>query len=145
MSDFKLDIDYPYEIPAPEMLLERPTKVPYRNSNIKYLHYGELIQQMIEKAILLEDEEEKKQLTFLIANHMKKSLYVVNKDSAVDDRVFKDIVRLSKGKLQVDSRVRLPEIKESQQNRPMNVNNGPRPSNSNNKKRMPSKRTYDKK
>ena len=113
-DDFKLDIDYPYEVPAPEKLSERPEKIPYQNGKMSYMHYGQLIEQMIVKAIAMEDAEEKKRLVFLIATHMKKSLYNWNKDFALDERVFRDIERLSKGQLKVDAdEVKLPEIKDN--------------------------------
>ncbi len=115
MADFKLDIDFPYELPEPEILYRRPEKVPYRNSRIRFMHYGQLVQEMIEKAIEIEDEEERKQLVLLIANHMKKSLFLWNKDSATDDRIINDIDRLSKGKLAVDENLKIPDFKETQQ------------------------------
>lgn len=133
MSDFKLDIDYPYEIPAPEKLMERPEKVPYQSNKMTFAHYGELIEEMIVKAINMENPEEKKRLIFLIASHMKKSLHSWNRDSAVDERVFRDIERLSKGQLKIDaSEYKLPEIKDNFQAR---SHNNPRHTNNNNKKR----------
>ncbi len=133
MSDFKLDIETPYPMPEVETLNARPEKVPYKNSKISYLHYGELVELMIAKAIELEDEEQKKHLIILIASHMKKSLSQWNKDSVTDDKIFSDLTRLSGGKLTVDENVKLPEIKENYQNR-----------NRSNKKRNP-KRSNDKK
>ena len=40
MADFKLDIDYPYEIVKKEDLYSRPPRIPYNNSRIRYRHYG---------------------------------------------------------------------------------------------------------
>ena len=40
MSDFKLDIDYPYEIIRKENLYTRPEKIPYRLTPIRYRNYG---------------------------------------------------------------------------------------------------------
>ena len=40
MSDFKLDIDYPYNPPTPDILTGKPKRVPYPVNNIKYRHYG---------------------------------------------------------------------------------------------------------
>jgi len=131
MADFKLDIDFPYELPEQEKLYRRPEKVPYRNSGIKFMHYGQLIQEMIGKAIDIEDEEERNQLIALIANHMKKSLFLWNKDNATDDRIINDIHRLSKGKLKVDENLKIPDFKDTQHR-------------SRQKKRMP-KRAGDKK
>lgn len=114
MADFKLDIDFPYDLPEPEKLNQRPEKVPYQDTIINYKHYGQLVQQMIQKAIDIESEEERNQLILLIANHMKKSLFLWNKDSATDDRIINDIKRLSKGKLAVDENLKIPDFKENQ-------------------------------
>ncbi len=117
MADFKLDIDYPYELLEKETLTKRPDKIPYKNSRISYKHYGELVEKMIEQAVLLEDETERKHLSVLIANHMKKSLFIWNKDSVTDERIFDDLKRLSKGMLEVEEGTKLAEFKEQQQNR----------------------------
>jgi len=126
MADFKLDIDYPYELPEPESLNAKPEKVPYKNSRISYMHYGELIQEMISKAIEMEDEDQKKQLILLIAGHMKKSLSYWNKDSVTDDRIFNDLSKLSKGQLTVSEDTKLPEIRENFQNKTRNKKRTPK-------------------
>lgn len=113
MSDFKLDIDYPYELPEPSILTRKPEKMPYKSDTMRYKHYGTLIEQLIDKAVEMEEVKEKNQLIVLIANHMKKSLMVWNKDAATDDRIFADIVALSKGRLTIEEGVRIPEYNEN--------------------------------
>ena len=49
MSDFKLDIDYPYEIIKKENLHTVPESVPYQASPIKYRHYGKNYGRDVEK------------------------------------------------------------------------------------------------
>lgn len=113
MSDFKLDIDFPYEVPVRENLYTKPEKVPYRENKIRFRHYGTLIDELIKKAIELEDESEKKQLTMLIAAHMKKSLYQWNRDSVTDERIFHDIKKMSQGKLEIEEGAVIPEYKDN--------------------------------
>ncbi len=113
MSDFKLDIDYPYEILEPSLLYRKPEKMPYQNSKMKFMHYGRMVEQLIEKAILLEDEAERQQLISLIANHMKKSLMIWNKDTATDERIFKDIRNLSGGRLNIEEGFKIAEFNEN--------------------------------
>ena len=48
MADFKLDIDYPYEIVKKEDLYSRPPRIPYNNSRIRYRHYGKTLEKMIQ-------------------------------------------------------------------------------------------------
>jgi hypothetical protein len=112
MSDFKLDIDSPYEAPTKEKLMEKPDQLPYNNQRIRYRHYGKTVEALIAKAIEIEDEKEKNALVLMIANHMKKSFINWNKDSVPDDKIFQDIVELSKGKIQISEDMKLRESKE---------------------------------
>ena len=88
MADFKLDIDYPYEIVKKEDLYSRPPRIPYNNSRIRYRHYGKTLEKMIQKATEFEPGVEKDQLIKLLATQMKKSFLTWNKES-VDDRKMK--------------------------------------------------------
>lgn len=116
LADFKLDIDFPYELPEPATFNTKPAKVPYKTKRIRFMHYGKVIEEIIEKAIAHEDETEKKQLIQLIANHMKKSLVMYNKDSATDDRVRSDIKLMSGGQLIIDENMRIADFKDNSGN-----------------------------
>jgi hypothetical protein len=100
MSDFKLDIDYPYNPPTPDILTEKPSIVPYAHNNIRYKHYGYIMESLIKKTTEFEGEE-KEFLVELLANHMKKSYLAWNKDGVDDDKIFQDLKELSKGKLDI--------------------------------------------
>jgi len=110
MADFKLDIDYPYEPPSPDILTEKPNNVPYAQFPIKYRHYGLIMEKMIEKASEFEGEE-KEILTQQLANQMKKSYLVWNKGAVEDEKIFLDMEELSDGKLKIDSSLQLTETK----------------------------------
>jgi hypothetical protein len=114
MSDFKLDIDYPYEVIRKENLHQRPEPIPYSSpKQIRYMHYGKILQLLINKAMKMEDGEEKKQLVQMIANHMKKCFVNFNKDGIDDRKIFDDIRELTKGKIDIlDNSVQLVEIKD---------------------------------
>ena len=113
MSDFKLDIDYPYEIPQPSSFNQPPQRVPYQNKRIHFMQYGRLVEELIDKAIDHENQEERRQLIQLIVNHMKKSLATYNRDNATDERVFDDLKLLSGGRLSAEPQMKLPEIREN--------------------------------
>lgn len=100
MSDFKLDIDYPYNPPTPDILTEKPNRVSYSDNNIRYKHYGFIMESLIKKTSELEGEE-KDVLIELLANHMKKSYVAWNKDGVDDEKIFQDLKELSKGKLNI--------------------------------------------
>jgi len=110
MSDFKLDIDYPYDPPTPDILTERPNRVPYSDNKIKYRHYGYTMQLLIKKASEMEGEEKEIMLE-LLANHMKKSYLQWNKDAVEDDKILQDLVEMSKGKLVARENLQLTDTK----------------------------------
>ena len=98
MADFKLDIDYPYEIVKKEDLYSR-------NSRIRYRHYGKTLEKMIQKATEFEPGVEKDQLIKLLATQMKKSFLTWNKESVDDRKIFKDLDELSEGQIILDEEV----------------------------------------
>jgi hypothetical protein len=113
MSDFKLDIDYPYELIKKEDLYSKPPRIRYSNSRFRFRHYGKIIEQMISQANEVEPGEEKNYLVFLIANQMKRSYLVWNKESVEDNKIFLDLKELSGGRIQLDeSMLKLVEIRD---------------------------------
>ncbi len=110
MADFKLDIDYPYDPPSKEILTEKPKRVPYLQSNLKYRYYGKTIELMIKKAMEYEDGPEKDILIYQIANHMKKSYLTWNKDSVDDTLILEDLANMSRGLLKVNG-IELADVK----------------------------------
>ena len=126
MSDFKLDIDYPYEIVKKDNLHTKPDSIPYPKTNIRYRHYGRTLEKLIKKATDFPEGEERKQLIQLIANHMKKSFMAWNKDVVDDKKIFDDIKDYSRGAIQLsDEDMKLMEQKNfvPRKARPANNNN----------------------
>jgi hypothetical protein len=101
MSDFKLDIDYPYNPPTPDILTEKPNRVPYPQNNITYKHYGYTMELMIDKITDMNGEE-REILIEQLANHMKKSYLSWNKDAVEDEKIFMDLYELSGKKVRVN-------------------------------------------
>jgi len=102
MSDFALDIDYPYEVLKREDLYARPKRLPYTQGKIAYKHYGKILENMIKQANIYEEGEQKECLISLLANHMKKSFLTWNKEVVDDRKIFKDLEYLSAGKIVMD-------------------------------------------
>jgi hypothetical protein len=67
---------------------------------------------MIEKAVELEDGEEKDDLIRMIAYHMKKSYLTWNREAVSDNEIVMDLKTLSGGRIEVKHDLRLPETKE---------------------------------
>lgn len=101
MSDFKLDIDYPYEIVRPDYLNVKPDRIPYSSGKIRYRHYGRAIEQLIQKAVEMPEGEERDQLIALTASHMKKDYITWNKDTVEDQKIYDDIYEMSGGAIRL--------------------------------------------
>ncbi len=112
IANFDLDIDSPYPVPEPSKFVEKPKQVPYRQSEIKYLHYGRIIELMINAASEMEDGDEKEYLTTLIVNQMKKSYITWNRAQVADEVIIENMRLLSRGRLKMTEGVRILEIKE---------------------------------
>ena len=108
MSDFKLDIDYPYEIIRKDNLNTRPEVIPYPSTKIRYRHYG----------------------------HMKKDYMTWNKDTVDDRKIAEDLNEYSGGKLQMtDDIIKLMAERINQNYRPKVNNQNNRRDNRNNKRK----------
>ena len=122
MSDFKLDIDYPYEI--------------IRKDNLNTRHYGRTLEVLIKKAIDFPEGDEKQNLIALICNHMKKDYMTWNKDTVDDRKIAEDLNEYSGGKLQMtDDIIKLMAERINQNYRPKVNNQNNRRDNRNNKRK----------
>ena len=94
MSDFKLDIDYPFEVIPKNNLDAKPEPVPYPCTKIRYRHYGRTLEVLIQKACEFPEGDEKQNLVALICNHMKKDYMTWNKDTVDDRKIADDLYEL---------------------------------------------------
>ena len=101
MSNFKLDVDSPFEKPEAELLAKKPKPMDYPNNPPKYRFYGSNLKKMIDAAIKWEEGEMKDALVYNIANHMKKCFLNWNKDTVDDNVIFDHLSELSEGKLSI--------------------------------------------
>ena len=97
MSDFKLDIDYPFEIVKREELALKPEKLEYSTEPFRYRHYGRFLEGMIKKAMEMEDGVEKNELIKLLTIQMRKNLNNWNKEGIEDQKIVDDLREYSKG------------------------------------------------
>ena len=102
MSDFELDVDSPFEKPQRELLMQKPERLAYPKTNLKYRFYGNNIKNMINVAKNWEEGDMKNALVYNIANHMKKCFLNWNKDTVQDEVILKHLTELSEGKLKVN-------------------------------------------
>lgn len=102
MADFKLDIDFPFEVIKPEEMNPMPQRILYGNSAIRYRHYGKNIEQMIDRVANMEDSSEKDMLVSMIAHHMKKLMLIHNKEGVADAKILRDLAEYSHGKINLN-------------------------------------------
>jgi len=113
ISNFKLDVDYPFEIVKPETLKERPKKVAYSKNSIKLKHYGRIVELFIKEAVETNDQQERDYLIRMIANHMKRLYLTYNNDEIInDEQIFKDLEELSEHRLTVDRSIKLTDCRD---------------------------------
>jgi len=103
MSDFKLDVDSPYEMPKQEVLNEKPQKMEYPGTEIKYGHYGRYTQDILRTAKNIKDPNEKEYLKNTMANFMKKLYLAHNNESVENNVIANNLKELSRGELVLEN------------------------------------------
>ena len=102
MSDFDLDVDSPYPKPKKEELAKVGDRLKYPKNKIKFRHYGQKIELLIEKACKIKDSKEKESAIIHIGKIMKSFFGMWNKES-IDNRVIIDNIKeISNNKLSID-------------------------------------------
>lgn len=124
LSNYDLDVDSPYPFPTVEELNEKPKKMTYPKLQGDFKFYGKSILQLIEKAIELEAGDEKDALIQVIANNMKKSYNVYNKEHVQDEVIFRHLKDLSENRLDLTGLDSLEKSKIYYASGRTNKNNG---------------------
>ena len=107
ISDFDIDIDSPYPIPTKETFLTRPNVIPLERNPLKAAHYGRNIQNMLDMVADKPEGETKTNMIRILANYMRQQYLIWNKESVMEETIFKDILRLSGGRVVVPENIHL--------------------------------------
>lgn len=99
ISDFNIEVDSPYPVPTREEIRHKPETLPYPQHKIRFKHYGHIVEDMIQKAISVTNDETRAKITLGVANFMKMAYMTWNKDSVNDLQIIQDLKELSKGAL----------------------------------------------
>jgi hypothetical protein len=102
MSDAKLDIDSPYPLSAMEYLNEKPQRMDLPANPPRYKHYGKNVEHLIQKAIVIEDPQEKEAAIISLGKLMKTLYKTYNRDNITDEIIVNNLRELSKGQLDID-------------------------------------------
>ncbi|MDD2327307.1 MAG: DUF4290 domain-containing protein [bacterium] len=117
MSDFQLDIEYPYEVIKKEDLYSAPGHLDYSRPTMRFRHYGKILEKMVKIASDMEEGEPRLHLIRMLLGQMKRSYSQWNKE-ADDEKIYHDLKDLSGGKIDMDSsHYAIPEMKLNGGNR----------------------------
>lgn len=119
MSDWKLDVESPYEKPDPDTYEKRyqSMNMAYPRQRIKYRHYGKNVESMVKKAISMEDPEKQKAFAEVIGNYMKMVYNTWNRDNITDEVIKNDFQMLSEGELSLEDEANLDSLRRSNRSR----------------------------
>lgn len=112
MSDFKLDIDWPYPLPEKGLLAEKPERLKYSENRIKFRHYGKFIEDILKKINTIDEPEKKNALIEIMANHMKRSYMVWKKEQISDETIFKELLKLTNYSVEIPEGLKLGDFRE---------------------------------
>jgi Domain of unknown function (DUF4290) len=147
MSNYTLEVDVPEGITIhPINEVNRNHDLQYPSSEYDYRHYGHYIQEMIRKALTIEDEEKRNWYSEIIASYMKLAYRTWNREHFVSDTVIKNNLEEMSGNVLtfaddytienlISFKAQKKNFKPTNNNSKNNNNN--RNSNSNNKNRNP--------
>lgn len=102
MANYELDVDVPegVDINRPAPIVKEKMRVSYPKPIKKYRHYGQYIQDLIDKALKMEEGDKKQEFVRIIGSYMKTAYKQWNKDHYInDDSVLEDIKIMTKGEL----------------------------------------------
>lgn len=102
MSNFQLDIDYPFDVSEAIKAATKPQRVGYTSSHIPVRHYGKLLFEAFERLKNMPEGEERDALVRLTANQMKRALVEWGHGAADNERVASDLAAFTNGKIQLD-------------------------------------------
>ena len=102
MSNFELDIDWPYDIHQAVDITSRPEPMPYPMKDIAVRHSGYMVFELFDKLKQMPPGKERDELARVTANQMKRNLMLWSHGSSDDEKVASDLARFTDGKIQLD-------------------------------------------
>ena len=102
MSNFQLDIDWPYDISGAAKIATKPEPLEYPMAQIPVRHYGTMLFEVFDQLKTMPAGEERDELVRQTANQMKRNLYQWSHGSADDEKIASDLARFTDGHIQLD-------------------------------------------
>lgn len=102
MSNFQLDIDWPFDISGAAQIATKPEPLNYPSAHIPVKHYGAMIFESFEILKTMPAGRERDALMRKTANQMKRDLLQWSHGSCDDEKVANDLARFTDGVIQLD-------------------------------------------
>lgn len=102
MSNFKLDIDYPYDVSKAASIASKPQPISYSAGHIPVRHYGKMMFEVFDKLKTMAPGKERDELVRITANQMKYDLFQWSHGSSDDEKVASDLAKYTDGNIQLD-------------------------------------------
>lgn len=137
MANFALEVDSPFQKPAPEEQHHKIQHIAYPQLHYKNRHYGSHVQALIQHAIAMNEGEQKISMIRTIAHYMKMVHKNLKNEIASEETIRNDLRSLSKGQLDIiftaeNILVLEADPPKKKHKRPNNQNNHQRSQNQNN-------------
>jgi hypothetical protein len=114
ISDFKLDVDCPFEKPSAAIVNKRPSPLGYKYYNPIFRHYGRNIELLVKKITEITNPIEKDNAIIYLGRLMKNFYAQYNKDLVEDIVIKEQLERLSRGAISFDlDRIKTENLFES--------------------------------
>lgn len=126
LSNYELDIDYPVEILPREQFSSSPDPLPNpQHTRIEWRMYGKTIEELVAKAMAIEDQDKRIRLFERCANHMKLHYHNTHPTADEDDnKIIHDLIDYTQGRFQDDIlKVYLFSLEELKANTQYNPDN----------------------
>jgi hypothetical protein len=107
ISDYKLDVEYPYEVHKLDELFAAPSKIEYKENKIRFRFYGLNTELVLKDLAENEPGEERDKLLLIMANQMKEMYINWNKNIVADDVIGEHIQKITDGRLKLPEGVEL--------------------------------------
>ncbi len=101
MSDFRLDIDYPFDVNQARKLHSKPRPIAYSQEK-DVCHYGELLFATFRRLKTMPAGKERDQLVGRTANMMLHCLREYSQGNVNEEKVASDLARYTDGAIQLD-------------------------------------------
>ena len=102
MSNFQLDIDFPYYVSEALKMATKPEPLPYPMSHIPVRHYGKLVFELFEQLKDMSAGPDRDELVRQTANQMKRDLLLWSHGSNAEEKIAHELARYTDGKIQLD-------------------------------------------